>query len=151
MILYVTLWKTDTPKKTHNAMNQKDYNYRDNKVHNEDESIKYGRNVARQGGCSYMKTLSGTVNDEIEPLGEGHTIKLILDSLGQVRVIDETVNWFFLSENHVEIGYILSYTKLGDAKKIKLNVQYHTTGLATLGLNGGWIFFSFSSLKSIWL
>jgi hypothetical protein len=50
---------------------------------------------------------------------EGHTTKLILVSLGQVRlgVIDEAVNWFFSSENHVKIGYILSYTKLGDAKK----------------------------------
>lgn len=76
----------------------------------EDESIKYERNVAKQGGCHYMKTLSGSVNVEREPWGfeKGrHTIELILDSLGQVRVIDEAVNWFFLSENHVEIGYIL--------------------------------------------
>ena len=120
----------------------------------EDASIKYERNVVRQGCCRYMKTLSGSVNVEKEPyLGfekEGHTVELILDSLGQVRIIDEAVNWFFLSENHVKIGYVLSYKKSGVAKKDR-KVQTHTTGLATLGLNGGWIFFSFSNLKSIWL
>lgn len=82
-----------------------------------------------------MKILSGSVNVERDFEKEGHTIELILDSLGQVRVINEAVNWFFLSKNHVKIGYILSYIKLGDAEKIE--VQAHTTGLATLGLNGG--------------
>ena len=48
---------------------------------------------------------------------EGHTIELILDSLGQIRVINETVDWFFSGKIYVEIGYILLYTKLGDAKK----------------------------------
>jgi hypothetical protein len=66
---------------------------------------------------------------------EGHTIKLILNSFGQVRIIDKAVNWFFPSEDHVKIGYILSFIILSDAKKSK--VEAHTTGLATLGLNGG--------------
>ena len=84
----------------------------------EDESIKYERNVARPGDCRYMKNLSGLVNvGERDFEKEGHTTELILDSLGQVRVIDEAVNRFFVSENHVEIGYILLYSKLGDAKK----------------------------------
>ena len=67
-----------------------------------------------------MKTLSGSVNVEKDFEKEGQTIELILDSLGQVRVINEAINWFFPSENHVKIGYILSYTKLGDAEKIEV-------------------------------
>ena len=41
---------------------------------------------------------------------EGHTIKLILNSFGQVRIINEAVNRFFPSEDHVKIGHILSFT-----------------------------------------
>ena len=85
----------------------------------EDDSIKYERNVARQGCCRYMKTLRGSVNVERDFEKGGHTAELILDGLGQVRVIDEAVNRFFPSENHVKVGYILSFTKLGDTKKIE--------------------------------
>ena len=51
----------------------------------DDESIKYERNVAMQGGCRYMKTLSGSVNVEVEREPyfekEGHTVELILNIL----------------------------------------------------------------------
>ena len=57
--------QTPQKKQQRNDSKKKATIIRDNNVHNEDESIKYERNVTRQSGCRYMKTLS-LVNVEIE-------------------------------------------------------------------------------------
>ena len=70
MILYTrchlaSVEQTPQKKQQRNDSKKKATIIRDNNVHNEDESIKYERNVTRQSGCRYMKTLS-SVNVEIE-------------------------------------------------------------------------------------
>ena len=76
------------------------------------------------------------------------TSKLSLDCRREVRTIDIAINGCFRRKDSIKVWYILYKRRVNDLDVGGTMVE-HTTGLETLGLKGGWIFFCKSFLKSI--
>jgi hypothetical protein len=72
-----------------------------------------------------------------------------LDGGGEVGAINIAVDRRLGREDSVEVGNILNINTL-NKHVLSEERPALTTGLDTLGLNGGWIFFCRSFLKSMW-
>jgi len=77
-----------------------------------------------------------------------HTSELSLDGRWEVGAVNITINRCLGREDSVEVGNILNTNALNE--RVLLRRHALTTGLDTLGLNGGCIFFCRSFLKSMW-
>lgn len=98
--------------------------------------------VVREACSDEWEHLNATYNIQ-------HTTELCLNCLRQIGILYIAVNWCLICENHVKVGDILKKTT--STKMRATRRANRTTGLATLGLKGGWIFFAARSLKSMCL